>query len=269
MIHSDIFLEKGNSHQVCEDYIIHGDDPFQYIILADGCSSSDNTEMGARILCHLTKQFLRYYQGEFPINADRLGSWVIHNAEMTARQLGLNLSCLDATLIVSYYDIDSREIHTIMFGDGCLVINEKETMTVLSISYMNNAPYYLTYNIADDKRMLYEDLAISKTLSRVDTSGTNIREGTFTYSPSEFFHIVNDDFVSLLMASDGLESFMEVNLSTPKMMSAMMIANDLLAFKNTKGEYLKRRAKKQMKVYTRGSINHFDDLSVGVFLKGG
>ena len=63
MISTDIFLEIGAQHKICEDYIVHGDDPVPYIILADGCSTADDTEMGARILCHLAKQYIRYQRG--------------------------------------------------------------------------------------------------------------------------------------------------------------------------------------------------------------
>ena len=108
MIQTDTFLKIGKTHQVCEDYIITGDSPVKYNILSDGCSSSKDTEMGARILCHLAKQFLLYRKDDYRFPAldyDEMGSWIIHNAELAARQLGLKKSCLDATLIIAYeYD---------------------------------------------------------------------------------------------------------------------------------------------------------------------
>ena len=102
MIQTDTFLKIGDQHKVCEDYIIEGFLPVPFIILADGCSSSRDTEMGARILCHLAKQYL-YYRGcdLYELDYHKMGSWVIHNAELTVRHLGLRAECLDATLIVS------------------------------------------------------------------------------------------------------------------------------------------------------------------------
>ena len=54
MIRTDTFIEIGSQHKVCEDYIIAKDN---YIILADGCSRSENSDMGARILCYMAQQF--------------------------------------------------------------------------------------------------------------------------------------------------------------------------------------------------------------------
>jgi hypothetical protein len=62
MIQTDIFRRIGATHAVCEDYIIEGNKPFPFIILADGCSTAKNTDMGARILCHLAKQYVMYRQ---------------------------------------------------------------------------------------------------------------------------------------------------------------------------------------------------------------
>jgi len=273
MIHSDIFLEIGSQHAVCEDYIIHGYDPFQYIILSDGCSSSNNTEMGARILCHLAKQFLRYYKGEMPIDSKRMGQWIIHNAEMTARQLGLTLNCLDATLIISYYYEDAKTFYTIIYGDGFVASVYKDYIALDEVSYSNNAPYYLSYKIDDERRELYEEIYPTKLLSHIEVSGTNMKDqigterGIHTLSPHEIEIKIEHDFEYLLIASDGLGSFVDNSEPIQKLMPPISVTSKLTQFKNTKGEFLKRRAKKQMKEYRGQKIDHFDDLSVGVFLK--
>jgi len=44
------------------------------------------------------------------------------------------------------------------------------------------------------------------------------------------------------------------------------IATDFLAYKSTKGEFLKRRLKRATKLYEAAGIFHNDDLSVGAFL---
>lgn len=274
MIHSDIFLEIGSQHSVCEDYIIHGYDPFPYIILSDGCLSSNNTEMGARILCHLAKQFLKYYKGEMPIDAKRMGQWIIHNAEMTARQLGLTLNCLDATLIISYLYEDAKTFHTILYGDGFVSAIYKDYIALNEIKYSNNAPYYLSYKIDDERRALYEEMYPIKTISHIEVSGTNIKDkvgtehGIYTLSPHEMEIKIQDDFQYLLVASDGLGSFVD-NSKPPiqELVHPIEVTSKLTEFKNTKGEFLKRRVKKQMKTYRGEKIDHFDDLSIGVFLK--
>lgn len=271
MIHSDIFLEMGSQHSVCEDYIIHGYNPFQYIILSDGCSSSNNTEMGARILCHLAKQFLRYYKGEMPIDPVRMGNWIIHNAEMTARQLGLTINCLDATLVISYLYEDEKTFYTVFYGDGCLLEFNNDAITLYEITYSNNAPYYLSYKIDDERRELYEEISPDKNISRIEISGTNIHdnhtEGIFPLSAHQMSSRINENFGGILIASDGLSSFIDNSETIQQMLPKEKVSNDFISFKNTKGEFLKRRIKKQMKIYRGEKIDHYDDLSVGVFLK--
>ena len=36
----DTFIEIGDQHKVCEDYIIMGNDPVPFIVLSDGCSKA-------------------------------------------------------------------------------------------------------------------------------------------------------------------------------------------------------------------------------------
>ena len=56
----DTFSKIGKTHKICEDYILSGTKPFPYIIISDGCSSSEGTDMGARLLCFLAQQYIRF-----------------------------------------------------------------------------------------------------------------------------------------------------------------------------------------------------------------
>ena len=162
----DIFLEIGHQHKVCEDYIISGNAPEPFIILSDGCSSSNNTEMGARILCHLAKQYLRYRGNDLHnIDHKKMGRWIIHNAEMTARQLGLTLNCLDATLMVSYF-IDNR-LYVFVYGDGVIVLKKGDEFSYYIVDFSNNAPYYLSYLIDDFRNDLYHQNKNSKFVKEI------------------------------------------------------------------------------------------------------
>jgi len=146
-MHIDTYIKGGASHTICEDYILSGMLPRPYIIISDGCSSSDNTETGARILSHLAKQYLNYRADYLDdIEKNEMGNWIAHNAEMVARQLGLPTSCLDATLIVAIKE--EFQIRVIFFGDGFVygISRDLKMDTLLDeIKYTNNAPYYLSY----------------------------------------------------------------------------------------------------------------------------
>ena len=159
MIQVDQFLRIGGSHKVCEDYILSGMDPIPHIILADGCSSSRNTDMGARILCHLAKQYIKYHHNTLDItDYEKMGYWIIHNAETTARHLGLNPSSLDTTLIVSV--CVNGSIVTLFFGDGYMMVEylSGEKM-IYGIDFKPiNAPYYLSYKLDANKDELYHQM---------------------------------------------------------------------------------------------------------------
>lgn len=260
-INTDTFLKIGKTHQECEDYIISGDNPNKYIILADGCSSSDQTEMGARILCHLAKQYLNYraLDYRFPnLDYDEMGLWIIHNAELAARQLGLQRSCLDATLIIAYECLGA--IHIYMYGDGVIVTDNGDGMiSLMEIEYTQNAPYYLTYRI-DPERMdafhkLGQDLIIKSVFE-------NTNENTYAYDYKTKFQYPTDIFSKIMICSDGISSF--VKGTEPE--QTIEIAKEFLAYKSTKGEFLKRRLKRAIKIYEADGINHNDDLAVGAFL---
>jgi hypothetical protein len=261
MIQIDTFSKIGKSHQVCEDYIFSGDDPVKYIILSDGCSSSKNTEMGARILCHLAKQYLRYRKDDyrFPyLDYDEMGLWIIHNAELTAKHMGLEKTCLDATLIVAFEF--KAKVHVYIFGDGTIVTQNQDGMTSVSeIEFTSNAPYYLSYKI-DPERMasfhkMGQDLIIKTTI-------TNINENKYAYDFKCRFKFRLEKFPKILIASDGMSSF--IKNGEPE--QTLNIANEFLNFKSTKGEFLKRRLKRALKVYEKNGLYNYDDLSVGGFL---
>jgi len=265
MISTDIFLEIGSQHKVCEDYIIQGSDPTPYIILSDGCSSSNNTEMGARILCHLAKQYLRYRCDELAsIEHEKMGRWIIHNAEMAARQMGLTMSCLDATLLVAF-ELDDQ-IKIFVYGDGCFFVHDPELGRMMTkVDYSNNAPYYLSYLIDDYRNEQYHEMKNHKTITRYaekEVTGSDL----VAYDHPTYFFCPKNRFSSMFISSDGLLSFIVENPAKRRNIDPLEIIPDMMAFKNTKGEFLKRRMKKAMKDLSNKGINHYDDLSVGAFI---
>lgn len=259
----DNFLEIGASHKICEDYIISGDDPVPYIILSDGCSTANNSEMGSRILCHLAKQYLKYRQDDLDnIDYWKLGTWVIHNAELIARQLGLSSSCLTATLTVAYY-IDNQ-IRIMMYGDGSIItVDTDGTIHVTSVEYKNNSPYYLVYLIDQGRGDMYQKNNPTKYINY-------IHGDTEPYIVDQLYKTPTDikipmEFLTLI-TSDGIDSFLKKEGNSTQYLNSKEIIPLCIAFKSTKGKFLKRRLNKQMLEFTKANISHFDDLSIGAFL---
>lgn len=268
MINTDTFLRIGSQHQICEDYIIQGNiQDLQYIILSDGCSSSKNTEMGARILCHLAKKYLSYRIEQainYNIKHSKMGSWIVHNAELIARQMGLPISCLDATLMVSYYYDGRVVVYT--YGDGDIILKDNEgNICVNSISFSNNAPYYLSYKIDPTRDKIYYENKNSMFFNE-KTSYSELKT-ELSYDCPQFSAFSVENYQSIFVCSDGIESFIRKNPAERDLISVHDVIGPLSTFKNFRGEFLKRRVKRALKTLDQDGITHADDLSIGVYLR--
>ena len=268
----DHFLRIGTIHKICEDYIISGFDPIPFVILSDGCSSSYNTDMGSRILTHLAKEYLKNEIHDLDrLDYNKMGNWIIHNSGSIIRTMGLDKSCLDATLIISY--IFNDLIYTYMYGDGFLItINLEDRISFFEVLYGNNAPYYLSYKIDSKRDNLYKNINPTKTVNY--TIPNNIKESkiycvsTLESYNSDFIKILPiSDYKSVFIASDGLTSFINEN---GEKYDIDKVLEEVTSFKNIKGEFIKRRMgskKGVINTLQAKGISHYDDLSIGGFIR--
>lgn len=264
MIKIDKILKIGKSHKVCEDYIISGHDPYPYIILSDGCSSSEDTDVGARILCYLARQYLLNY--EPAVDTEHMGDWIIYNAEVSARQLGLKKSCLDATLIVA--TVINNYLDVYFYGDGFAVFVDKAGRAIIhETEYTKNAPYYLSYKIDPQRDDKYHDLGI-ELIETISFSETDEKGMINKYAYDTRYGIAENlgGYKTILICSDGLKSFYDMNRN--ELIDPMKLIQEFTSFKTTKGEFLKRRLlskKGAISKFESFKIFHHDDLSIGAF----
>lgn len=247
----DSFMRIGKGHTICEDYCIHGTDPFPYVILADGCSSSKNTDVGARILTYMAQKYLI---NNWPIKS------IIYEADTIRKALGLNSNCLDATLIIAHQKwVNNEYINIQMYGDGAVIVKYKDDETVLhEISYTKSMPYYLSYQLNRQRDASYRNEDVTK---RVYNSCS---KGTIMYSPydGEWMSFDLKSIKSLSITTDGISSF----LSQKKgLMQSNQVAKELPNFKNTNGAFVQRRCKRMIKNLEKEGYYHMDDFSVGGF----
>jgi len=242
-ITTDSFMRIGKGHTVCEDYVIHGEKPFPYVILADGCSSSKNTDVGARILTHITKEFIS--NTLTPITT------VIHIAENIRNLLGLEQTCLDSTLIVAVEE--KGKIWVSFFGDGAIiqVFNDGKIL-IDEIKYTNSAPYYLSYQLDKQRNASYKNMGIMKYVNDIECHPYNC----------EIFTEKTINLKTVLITTDGISSF----LSNEKgILPSKDVVNQLSAFKNTNGAFIQRRCNRMIKDFEKEGYYHLDDFSVGGF----
>jgi hypothetical protein len=120
---ADSFFQQGFTHDVCEDYTLHGGD---YAIVSDGCSNkgkSIKTDWGSRVLSLMAENqlpsFLKGEKDDVMSNPMTFIQEVVDHAENFLTHLsGLEKNCLTATLGVVC--LKENSLRTILCGDGVI-----------------------------------------------------------------------------------------------------------------------------------------------------
>jgi len=266
-MHSDSFFYKGKTHDVCEDYALSdtvnvalgADSPEQktpIAIVSDGCSSSKDTDFGARVIAKVAAENVRLLIGG---NPELFGSSVITSARRIAEHAGWEMGCLDATLLIAASTPEYTDIF--VAGDGVVVLaHDNESYTVHDVTYPSGAPRYLNYWHNPDRIEAYEKMYGD--LRRVYSYNKGITVSHTSDTPFWNIRVNNSDFERIVLLSDGVHSFQRLVTGSGKMyqpVPMLEVLQELIAFKGMKGEFVKRRVKRFAK-QTEWENN--DDVSV-------
>lgn len=268
---TDSFFTIGRSHQVCEDYCISGEEPLPYVALSDGCSSSKNTDVGARLLCHKNLPILANLV-EKNLDSSKMITSLISFPDRFL-PIGMNNDMLDCTLSLCYANGKEGKIRTLVYGDGVIVESSSGRMCLIEIKYLDNMPYYISYFTNEKKQHLYEEhfsdiyprtklVLVNNKLAAV--SGEDYKE------LCNIPYVCNSDMGTIdwvLIASDGLNSFK--NVKTGEAIPLRDVVEKFTNFKVKKGEFVKRTAKKALKELAKQNIYPMDDISLGCLLNRG
>ena len=144
MPRADVFFERGRHHAVCQDYGVtspSGD----LVVLSDGCSSSPNTDVGARLLCLAAVRAPNLAQSTLR---------VIQQANNLREAMGLDPNCIDATLLA--LACDDASTTAIIWGDGAVVARKRDgTVIAHEVSCSGSAPPYLSYLLSSSRLAAY------------------------------------------------------------------------------------------------------------------
>lgn len=149
----------GRGHSVCQDYALSvAETRTHAVILADGCSSSPDTDIGARFLAKAALSFL--YQ--IDVDKDTRDSFeqyyrhTIQFAALSSRVLKLNPWCLDATLLT--IKANSRGFVASIYGDGVAVMMRRDgSLEIMSVEFAQGFPDYLNYQLDAVRRAALGD----------------------------------------------------------------------------------------------------------------
>lgn len=226
-------FEKGSTHLICQDYAAHNK---SVAVLCDGCSSSENTDVGARVLANLVLN-----------NPQITHTALAHEAFNIVKLMGLNESCLDATVL--WFEIAETEIKYHMWGDGLLIAKYANYTHSLEINYPTNAPYYVSYMLNSRYREYTRAFGLPQAIAvesgRADRQIYPYLSGTLTRNQLQW----------LCMFSDGINTFPQ---------GREEILPQLTDFKSLNGEFVKRR---MSKVFKKLENKCHDDLACIGFSK--
>jgi hypothetical protein len=278
-MHSDSYFCVGASHNVCQDYALAGvtEKGKAFAIVSDGCSGSPNTDFGSRFLTK-SMQFALDHNEEHDkslfLTADALG-------QQMASSCNMEPMCLDATILclVEHEREGRRGVLALAGGDGVIVARHRgrSYYDTHLIEFYAGFPAYPSY-MADLPRMqefikhTEGGLASVRVTNGEDDTVNQIRHTFYStetdpwYTPYEvFFDAEKYDVVMIL--TDGATSFQETASSdTSKRLAPLKldsVLKELTDFKNLKGEFVVRRAKRFLtKTCVENHWVHHDDLSV-------
>ena len=263
IVSDSVYISAQKPQKSCQDYATHGEiNESPFITIADGCGSSANSDLGARFLTLAAKTV---FSNSKNINIDyhNFSEKILFLISKIFRDLELDKTCLDSTLLFSYIEKNSNYIQSFMYGDGYLISTDKtgKLKYVKSVEFPYNAPFYLSYKMDGDRLITYLESVCVKTIKDIlnpnNSVAIDIMNRVTAFNSLE-------EIEMFLMASDGIDSF--YNYKTGEKIPPMEIIYMLIDVKSKKGEFLKRRVKRFVEDLQKLDIYNSDDLSVSGFM---
>ena len=251
------YYSIGSTHIVCQDYARSGYtvDGNAYAIVCDGCSSSPDTDVGARIV-GLTAEKLVRIGGEIPTGPEI--AWL---AKEKIVNLGLEPQAMDATLIIALQNDNTVKIRgwgdgfiVSSYGDGLWQYNEYE--------YDPNYPFYLSY-MADTERMkLWRDSGLGLTVRSINQS--EINKTTQPEKPEGWSdQILLRPGRVMFIVTDGMSSFEDKSIdSLNKRVDPSRIAEELVKIKVPRGKFIEKRTRRMLRTLEKENIVNTDDFGI-------
>src|ERR1043166_7427722 len=153
-VNADSVFRIGSTHAVCQDYAVAGDCTAAisradgacaprgpYAILSDGCSSSPDTDTGARLLVKAAERLLREAGGAGALGLARVPAGGAGPPPPRGGPPGPPPQAVDATLLTA--PLCGDELIVGCSGDGVVCLQTREgALDVYSVSYPAGYPVY-------------------------------------------------------------------------------------------------------------------------------
>lgn len=243
----DRYTKMGLSHQDNEDYALIDQ---QSLIVCDGCSSSNYTTVGSRILAHTVRLQMYQCNGVNSPDQDGFIEQVMWKAKHAAEQAGLHHTALHCTLMIAELSEDDVIIN--IWGDGVVYYKyfNNDKIFIANINYTPEVPYYPIYMTEHSDQQEYKS-AHSKGKIIIDTV-TNDHKVCISPSITGPHNLIvpTENLEFILLSTDGVESI--TNLHQDE------VNHEVTNFKLTSGAFIQRRMNRFMK----SKPNHMDDITI-------
>jgi len=259
MTQKDSFFTIGSSHKVCQDYALSGEkEGATYALVGDGCSSSPNTDVGVRILLHLTEQGI----GGFGLSDVFMG--LFESSREIVSNMGLPVECLDSTLLSARYTGEGQ-VQVEALGDGFIAARRRSGgFDLWKIYFSNNCPNYLRYlyEFPDTLHNLERTVVFWVEGESEKVSHEKLSQESYIYrlslDPKKY------DLICLL--SDGAASFQEKKSRETSIafeaLRVEKVIEQVLSVKGAQGEFLVRRCNAFLRKWCqKKNWSHTDDFS--------
>lgn len=279
-MNSDSYFVIGARHDVCQDYATnHNNGLKSYVVLADGCSGSAESDIGARVLVKTHELYIPRVGvmdfNEYARRATGIYSQIIEEATENAKALDLDPMALDAT-IMSIVSNKNGEFMASCYGDGVVALGRRDgIIETYSVSYKQGYPNYLSYQFSKDRKQLFDEKTENYkeiVLEMIDVDGEPLKQ---KYRSSAVFDIYlgsKSKYLWVAVLSDGVNTFKEKvsdgTSITEEDVPQHKVIRELLNFKNYQGKFVMRRMKRFLESCAERKWTHHDDLSVGVVYLG-
>lgn len=266
---SDAFYTIGRGHSVCQDYaragtMGAGDAPHgAFGLVSDGCSSSADSDVGARLLVLEATRVLSAGQ---PLVMRPL----IERALSSARRVGMAVECLDATLL-SVSCTTAGALWVQVVGDGTVVARRRDGRLEVWRIGQGSAPAYASYMLDAERWRAYR--AGADAVRRVEhcldgeVAGRQCVPLQHWQDLAWRLRLSRERYETVAVFSDGVDSFRGRDGRVAQLQD---IERALVAFRSTRGAFLQRRMGRfvRRECPERGWA-HEDDLSGAAIHLGG
>lgn len=266
----DRMFSIGWGHRVCQDYccadfISLRNKQAPVLVVADGCSSSRDTDIGARLIAKaaaVNAGLVLYAHPDDRTAWERYGMAIVATVKKLAATLSLPAESLDTTLL--YGISDGKSFRLGFYGDGFAIVRNRNGQTrVMEIRYESNAPRYLSYWMDSSRLARYEREYPGQMLVRTyEDAGAGfvlLNETRRDVSEPVTMTYPENDLSLVMLATDGLGSFATVG---GEPVSLPDILPDVAGFKGMAGEFLQRRITRMKTVLEKAGIRHYDDIGL-------